>query len=333
MESDNQQLVIDGCMYPVGDFEGCSESVQKSKMNAFFLTLLSFEGFSETIRSIANIYNVVDQQEKTLGVARTYAELQKNAAAGKKSIILTFQEPYPIGNSLNNLRAFYEMGVRVVQLTYNKANYIGSGCTETIDRGLTDFGREMIHEMNRLGMLIDVSHSSKLTTLSAIQESESPVVFSHANVKKISHIPRNKTDEEIKLLAEKGGVMGLTPWAPLCWKGEINQQPTLDDYLDHVEYVIDLAGIDHVGYGSDAPPDDKIDTPGVLEQATLYPEVVGKYYSSVSEDFSLAHAKDFKGSKELDHVMMGLKKRGYSDDDVDKFIGGNFARVIKQVWK
>src|SRR5699024_10088204 len=123
----------------------------------------------------------------------------------------------------------------------------------------SDFGRELIYGMNRLGMVIDVSHSSRLTSLNAIEESTDPVVFSHANVKNISDNPRNKTDEEIKMLAEKGGVMGLTPWSPICWKGQVNEQPTLDDYLDHVEYVINLVGIDHVGYGSDTPPNEKID--------------------------------------------------------------------------
>lgn len=326
-------LTIDGCVYAEGEFNGCSEAVLNSRMNAFFLTLSSFDGFAETIRSIGRIYTLTDQEDKKVRVARSYDDLVKAAQAGQKSIILAFQEPYPIGNSLNNLRVFYELGVRVVQLTYNKANYIGTGCTEKTDGGLTDFGRQVIAEMNRLGMLVDISHCSPLTALEAIKVSTQPVVFSHANVKKISDNPRNRTDEEIKLLAEKGGVIGLTPWAAICWKRRENQQPSLDDYLDHVEYITNLVGIDHVGFGGDCTPDGKGDESGTVVQATLYPEVGGEYFSRVGTHPSLAHAKDFKGVQEIDNVIAGLQQRGYAEDTIDKFLGGNFARVIKQVWK
>lgn len=329
----SQGLTIDGCVYAEGEFAGCSEAVLASRMNAFFLTLSSFEGFAETVRSIGRIYQLTDQEEKRLRVARSYDDLVTAEQAGKKSIILAFQEPYPIGNSLDNLRVFYELGVRVVQLTYNKANYMGTGCTEKTDRGLTDFGRQAIREMNRLGMLVDVSHCSPLTALEAIRISEQPVVFSHANVKKISDNPRNRTDEEIKLLAEKGGVIGLTPWAAICWKRAEDQQPSLDDYLDHVEHVVNLVGIDHVGFGGDCPPDGKGDESGTIVQATLYPEVGGEYFRRVGTDPSLAHAKEFKGVQEIDNVIAGLKGRGFSEQEVEKFLGGNFARVIQQVWR
>ncbi|ANX11647.1 dipeptidase [Fictibacillus sp. WQ 8-8] len=333
MGSVSESLTIDGCAYAEGEFEGCSDAVHRSKLSAFFLTLSSFEGFSETIRSIGKIYNLADKEEKKICVARSYDDLVKNAQVGKKSIILAFQEPYPIGNSLDNLRVFYELGVRVVQLTYNKSNYIGTGCTESTDRGLTDFGRELIAEMNRLGMLIDVSHCSKLTVLEAIKASSQPIVISHANVKNISDNPRNKTDEEIKLLAEKGGVIGLTPWSAILWNSELDKQPSLDDYLDHVEYIINLVGINHVGFGSDITLDDKEDQSGTLVQANLYPEVVSEYYRRVGSEPIVSHAKNFKGVKEIDNVIVGLKKRGYSEEAIGKFLGGNFTRVLKQVWK
>ncbi|MNB65213.1 Membrane dipeptidase [compost metagenome] len=326
-------LTIDGCIYSEGDFEGCSEDVLQSRLNAFFLTLSSFNGFAETVRSIGKIYDLADKEEHRLSVARTYEDLVQASKAGKKSVILTFQEPYPIGDSLNNLRVFYELGVRVVQLTYNKANYIGTGCTESRDRGLTDFGRRVIAEMNRLGMLVDVSHCSKETVIDAIKASSQPIVFSHANVKQISNNPRNKSDEEIKLLAENGGVMGLTPWAPICWTRKADEQPALEDYLDHVEYVIKLVGIDHVGFGGDCTPDGKSDESGTIVQATMYPEVAGDYYARVGTDYVLAHAKGFDGVKDIDNVVRGLEKRGYGESDIEKFLGGNFARVIKQVWK
>jgi membrane dipeptidase len=333
MGNDFATLIVDGCAFSEGNFSGCSEEILKSPVDSFFLTLPNSEkGFTETIRSIGNIYNLADKENNFI-VANSYSDLAKAKIERKKSIILSFQDPYPIGQSLDNLRVFFELGVRVVQLTYNKANYIGTGCTETFDRGLTDFGKQLIKEMNRLGMIIDVSHCSKLTTLEAIHESNQPVVISHANVRKISDNPRNKTDEEIKLLAENGGVIGLTPWGPLCWKKNLNQQPTINDYLDHVEYVINLVGVDHVGFGGDHTLDDKEDREGTAVQSNLYPEVVADYDQRVGTKPEVRHAKNFKGAKEIQNVVDRLKSRGYKHSDINKFLGGNFERVIKQVLK
>lgn len=333
MSRDALTLSIDGCAFAEGDFIGFSEDILKSTVDAFFLTLPhSDEGFAETVSSIGRIYNLADREE-SFTVVRTHQDLAANKIVNKKSIILAFQEPHPIGNSLDNLRVFYELGVRVVQLTYNKANYIGTGCTESQDRGLTDFGKKLIKEMNRLGMLVDISHCSKRTALEAIKESEQPVVFSHANVKSLCDSPRNRTDEEIRLLAEKGGVIGLTPWGPLCYRKDYGQQPTLNDYLDHVEYVINLVGIDHVGFGGDNTLDDNEDRGGTAVQSALYPEVVADYDERIGTHPSVRHAKDFKGPKEIHNVIGGLKNRGYSPHEINKFLGGNFSRVIQQVWK
>ncbi|MFA1822751.1 dipeptidase [Virgibacillus oceani] len=322
--------VIDGCIFMDADFEGISKGIMKSKVDTFFLTMNSFAGYGETVKSITKIYKFVED-EPNIRVARTYNEIIENSDQGKKSLILTFQEPYPIGNSLNNLRTFYEMGVRVVQLTYNKSNYIGSGCTETNGGGLTDFGSEVVLEMNKLGMLVDLSHCNELTAREAIKTSEKPVVFSHGNASSVTENPRNKSDELIELVAKTGGVIGLTPWAPLCWNKNEIKQPALDDYLNHVEYVINLVGIDHVGFGSDVKILDTPSIEGAQTQATFYPEVVGGYYGKVGMDREISHAKDFKGAKEIDNVIESLLKRGYSETDVNKFLGGNFLRVLENV--
>lgn len=324
--------VIDGCMFMDGEFDGCSEGILKSKADTFFLTLNSFDGFAETVKSVARIYQYTDE-DPNVKVIRTYEDIENNSKNGVKSLVLTFQEPYPIGNSLENLRVFYELGARVVQLTYNKGNYIGSGCTEANGGGLTDFGKQLIKEMNKLGMLVDVSHSNEQTGRDAILASEKPIVFSHANVKAVTDNPRNKSDDLIKLLAENGGVMGLTPWGPLTWKEETKSQPSLDDYLDHVEHVVNLVGINHVGFGSDATLNDSPDTKGAMDQLTLYPEVAGSYYKTIGIGREFSSASGFKGAKDIANVIEGLQKRGYSEEDINKFLGGNFERVLKQVWK
>ena len=330
----NNSLVIDGCVFAEGDFKGCTPKVANSGLDAFFLTIPhSGEGFAQAANAIGNVYNLKDKEEKKFIIARTKKDIEDGAKAGKIAIILAFQDPFPIENSLDKLRVFYELGVRVVQLTYNKANYIGTGCIETVDKGLTDFGIRMIHEMNRLGMVVDLSHCSRLTALQAIEESEQPVVFSHACIRTMTESPRNRTDEELKSLAKKGGVIGLSPWGPLCWKKEKGVQPSLDDYIDHIDYAVDLLGIDHVAFGGDSTIDDSADASGTVEQATLYPAVVAEYNAKVGVHPSVRHAIGFKGAEEIGNVVEGMTRRGYKEDDIAKFLGGNFLRVIEKVWK
>lgn len=329
----NNSLVVDGCVFAEGDFKGCTPKVANSGLDAFFLTIPhSDEGFAPAANAIGNIYSLTDKDKKFV-VARTKKDIEDAAKAGKIAIILAFQDPFPIENSLDKLRVFYELGVRVVQLTYNKANYIGTGGLETIDKGLMDFGSRIIKEMNHLGMIIDLSHCSRLTALAAIEESEDPVVFSHACVRNLTESPRNRTDEELKLLAQKGGVIGLSPWGPLCWKKEKGVQPSLDDYIDHVDYVVDLIGIDHIAFGGDSTIDDSDDSSGIVEQATLYPAVVEEYNKKVGVHPSVRHAIGFNGAGEIENVVEAMLKRGYKEEDISKFLGGNFLRVISNVWK
>lgn len=236
-------------------------------------------------------------------------------------------------NQLTLLRAFYELGLRVVQLTYNKANYLGTGCCESEDHGLTDFGRDVVRAMNELGMLVDLSHCSRRTALEAIELSEHPVVFSHACTRGLADNPRNRTDEEIRALAASGGVMGVTPWGPICWKRERDEPPSLDDYLDHVERVVAVAGEEHVGFGTDQTVDGSRDEEGIGTQSALYPQVVGEYDRRVGAKPSVRYTRGFRDIRELPHVAEALSKRGFTDVAIGKFLGGNFRRVLERVWR
>ncbi|MFO8060130.1 MAG: membrane dipeptidase [Bacillota bacterium] len=324
-------FVFDGCIFAEGDFKGCARDVAESGLNAFFLTIPhSTEGFREAARAIGGIHQMADEPDSGLRVIRSPEDLQRADEEQETGLVLWFQDPHPIENSLELLRVFYELGVRAIQLTYNRANYLGSGCTERIDRGLTAFGAKVVREMNRLGVVIDLSHSSRQTALDAMRESTQPVLFSHANPRAITDSPRNKDDDQLKLLAEVGGVIGLTPWGPLCWRG--TGRPSLDDYIDHIEYVVDLIGIDHVGFGSDNTADHSSDAAGTEEQAALYPAVVAEYNRTVGTQPSARHAEGFSGPHNLDNLVDGLIGRGFGTADTAKLLGGNFLRVFKKVW-
>ncbi len=332
MKRSQKPLIFDGCLFTEGDFSGCAPDVIDAGLSGFLLTVpRSGEGFREAARSIARVHEVADDPRSHLVVARNHQDLRDAWEADRSAIVLWFQDPHAMENSLELLRVFYELGVRVMQLTYNQSNYLGTGCTEPVDAGLTAFGRTVVREMNSLGMVVDLSHSSRQTALDVLEVSTEPVLFSHANPKALTDSPRNKGDDEIKMVAAGGGVIGLTPWGPLCWKGK--RRPSLDDYLDHIDHVVDLVGVDHVGFGSDNTPDHSTDESGTVEQAELYPGVVAEYNRVVGTRPEVRHAEGFSGPHQVGSLVEGLKGRGYCQAEINKVLGANFLRVFGEVFR
>ncbi len=328
------RIVIDGCAFSEGEFRGISQKVIESPLDAFFFTVPGQkEGFYDCVVEIGKLYNLFDKRDKKIKIVRTLEDLAEAKKAGEKALIITFQDPHPIENSLDKLRVLYELGLRVVQLTYNKSNYIGTGCTETIDRGLTDFGKEVVKKMNELGIIVDLSHCSKQTALDVLKISAKPVVFSHAGIKTLTQNPRNRTDEELMLLKKNGGVIGLSPWGPICWDTTKKTRPTLDEFIEHIDYAVNMIGIGHVGFGSDNTLDDGKDLSGTAEQSLLYPGVVAEYDKYVGTKPEVRHAVGIDGIWDIGNVINKLVKKGYTTEDIDKFLGGNFLRIIKNVWK
>ena len=298
-----EDLIIDGCAFTETEFTGVTEDVLHSKMDAFFLTIPGEgDGYVASTRSIGKIYNMLDNPKYGLMIAKSVADIYKAKEDGKKALILAFQNPNSIENSLEQLRVFYELGVRVIQMTYNDANFIGTGCCESQDGGLTDFGKRVLKMMNRLGMLADLSHVGKKTTMDIIRLSEKPVAITHAGVYNITPSVRTKTDEEML------------------------------DYVDHVDYVVNLIGIDHVSFGADNTLDGNKDDKGTADQAVLYPAVVGAYNSCVGTRSDERHAKGFEGCWQLENVIDEMKRRGYSEEDIAKLTGKNLLRVLRANW-
>lgn len=329
-----RKMVIDGCAFCEGDFTGVSEEVKRSGLTAFFLTTPGeSDGLAACAANIGGIYNLADDPAQGLAVIRTAADLEACAAAGRIGIILSFQNPHCIENSLDNLRALYELGIRVVQMTYNLANYMGSGCVEPVDAGLTRFGRQALREMNRLGIVADASHCGPKTTLDILQLSEKPVVISHAGARALTDNIRNKTDDMLLALKANGGVIGLSSWGPLCWNEAAGTRPTLDDFLNHVDYVVNLIGIEHVGFGGDSTLDNNADLKGTAHQATLYAPVVEAYNRAIGTDPDERHAIGLRGSWQLDNAARAMAARGYAEADIDRFLGLNFLRVLKANWR
>jgi membrane dipeptidase len=217
------------------------------------------------------------------------------------------------------------LGQRIVQLTYNDRSSVGCGCLETSDSGLTQFGRICVREINHLGLVLDLAHASPRTTLDAAFLSAAPIIVSHANVRKLCDSPRNLSDEIIKAVARSGGVIGITAYAPFC-ETAAGVRPSIDCYIEHITYIANLVGIDHVGIGSDF-----FDGESLIRFEHFfrlrYPEIVRDYTIDTVYVDGLGTVDD------LPRIAETLARRGASEIEIRKVLGENFLRVFGQVWK
>jgi len=219
---------------------------------------------------------------------------------------------------------FHNLGQRVSQLTYNARNLIGNGSTERRDDGISDFGVGIVQRMNRVGMAVDVSHCGDRTTLDAFEASKQPVLITHSNCRALApgH-PRCKTDEAIQQMAKSGGVMGITGVRMFVK----NDEPTtIEHLLDHFDHVRKLVGVQHLGVGSDIDLDGYDDMPA--------PELQ-RLRASYKGSYGFRDKIDIEGvdhPKRMFDLTEGLIRRKYSDADIEAVLGGNFKRVLSQIW-
>jgi membrane dipeptidase len=222
-----------------------------------------------------------------------------------------------------DVKAFYEYGLRCSQLTYNSQNFLGSGSTDREDGGVSDYGAEIIKAMNDVGMLVDVSHCGDKTTLDAIEISAKAIAITHSNCRALNDHPRLKTDEAIRKLAAKGGVMGITG-VRMFVRGK--EPTTVEDVIDHIDHVVKLVGIDHVGIGTDSDLKgyDKMEPPQLKMLRESYKASYG-FRDKIDTD-------GFNGTKRYFDLTEALFRRGYSDDNVIAVLGGNFRRLLGATW-
>jgi membrane dipeptidase len=277
----------------------------------------------KTLASMPDAYNVVESADG----------LRRAENAKPIGVILGLQSASLLADQSEHLTVLHDLGVRVLQLTYNDRNLIGSGWLVPDDTGVTAFGRSVIAAANRDGIAIDLSHCGLRTTLDAIDLSAGPVLVTHANPAAQCPSGRNKPDAVLRALAARGGVIGLTAFSPLAVRPN-GGAPRLDDFLDLIDYTVDLIGIDHVGIGSD-----HVD--GVFQreaferewgwQAPLYRQItphIGPWYG-----YDTKAVIGFAAASDWDNLSAGLARRGYDEDAIDKIRGGNFVRVFQHVWQ
>lgn len=268
--------------------------------------------------------------DKILHVTRV-GDVARAKREGKLGIIFHFQNTQPLERNPGLVEVYYRLGVRMIQLTYNLKNWVGDGCDEVTDAGLSEFGRRVIREMNRIGMVVDLSHTGYRTTMDAIEVSEAPVVFSHSGVKAVCDSRRNLTDDQIEAVAQKGGVIGLNAFPAFVAK---RRWPTLDDLLKHADYIAEKVGTDYLSVGLDFYQG-QWPYASQKEAMAMYEEALrtGRWRPGTYPKPPYKYAKGVEVPSKLPNLTAALLARGYGERDVRKILGENLIRVFTQVWK
>jgi membrane dipeptidase len=283
------------------------------------------EAFDDMRREIEAYERHIARKPDRLSRVRATSDI--DASVGKRTLGLLYytQNASPLQDRAERLDDLYRLGVRIVQLTYNTRNLLGDGCLERTDSGLSRFGVEVIERMNAARMLVDVSHCGGATTLDGIRLSKAPVAITHAGCKAVYDHPRNKTDEALKLMADRGGAIGIFQINPYLGAKERN---TLDDYLRHVDHAVKVAGIDHVGIGSDREhrtiPDTEEEKQKLIEELSRLRPVTAATFRWPFFIGELNHPR------RMETIAAALSTRGYTAAQVEKIMGGNFYRLFRE---
>ncbi|MFC1529883.1 dipeptidase [Gemmatimonadota bacterium] len=251
------------------------------------------------------------------------ADIHRARSEGKLAIFYQLQNTTPIQKDLDRVDMFYNLGLRSLQLTYNYQNYVGTGCRDRFDGGLTVFGIELIERMNEIGLLIDTSHANMKTMSEAIAHSKVPTTVSHTGCESVYSHVRNTTDENLRALADSGGVVGLCQIRPFLTG--VHSEDNVRFYFDHIDHAVKVAGIDHVCIGSDR--DHRVIEDSEEELALLLEEEGAQFDP---RDWPL-YMPALNGPRRMEVVWDGLLGRGYSEGEVEKIMGLNLLRLYTEV--
>ncbi len=304
------------------------EELREADVGGVTVTCGFWEGTVESLDKLARWRDLVAENAGLVAIARTAQEIRDIRASGRTALILGYQNSNLLEGRIRFVELFAELGVRVIQLTYNNQNELGGSCYEAEDSGLARFGREVIREMNRCGILVDLSHVGDRTSLDAIECSEKPVAITHANPKRLFDHKRNKGDAVLKALAEKGGVLGCAAYRNITPPAAC---ATVEAWGEMVARTVDLIGIDHVAVGTDRSHNHvKADYDWMR---------MGRWTRSV--DYGAGSAANpgkapppewFTEVRHLARIPEGLRKAGFSPAEVEKITSGNWLRLYGDVF-
>jgi membrane dipeptidase len=311
------------------------ENVRRSGITAVNSTVSSLApgdaAFELSVKNIAAWELELDRHPEVFRRIRRRQDILDVKKARQLGVILGFQDTVPFADRIERVDLFQRLGVRIVQLTYNGSNLVGDGCLVPQDGGLKPFGRQVVRRLNELGMLVDVSHVGWQTTRETITASTVPVAATHSGAAAVNNVPRCKPDDILRSLAQRGGVIGIFMMPFLRAAG----QPTADDFLRHVNHCINVCGEDHVGVGSDLSITPLDLTP---EFRRLHADFVkqrrAQGISAPGEDENVFnYVPEFNSPRRMELVADRLAAAGHSSGRIEKILGGNWMRLLGDVWK
>jgi len=314
----NQPIVFDGLQISNWSEEVLQE-IRDGGVGGINATCAVWDETLETIQNIADLRALQRRHPELMRIVTTTGQIREAAANKQVGVVLGFQNTSPFGQDYSLVETFQKLGVRIAQLTYNIQNYVGGACYDPQDSGLTRFGSIIVSEMNRVGMLIDLSHVGNRTSLDAIRESGTPVAITHANPLWFADSPRNKPDEVINALVERGGVIGVCLYPNVIGGKDTSQK----EFSEMVVRLIDQVGVDHVGLGSDCTRNWDSSYVGVLRDGRWQP-YSGATWPEWPEWFS--SPRDFPA------LANSLSDAGLSDTALDAVMGENWMRLFDQVF-
>ena len=267
-------------------------------------------------------------QQKFVIRGATVDDIVRAHNEGKLALVPALEGPGPIENEVERIDVLYGLGVRMMGITYSESNPLGSGIKEDNDGGLTKFGKQAVRRMNKVGMLIDCSHSGPKTTLDTIDYSEKPIILSHVGARKLWESKRLCNDDVLKACAEHGGVVGIEA-APHTTMTKTHMTHDLEAYMEHFEYCANLVGIDHVSFGTDGLFGDHVGLHHLFAKSLA----TGETHNQTLPYQEVPYVKGLENPTEASwNILRWLVKHGYSDEDIAKVIGLNTLRVLKEVW-
>ena len=342
-----ESIVIDSSVVAVIDYVAENmwlDDVLKGGLTATNLTVCMQRSFTEALKELMEHNRWAEKNSGRVVVVRKAADIERAKREGKHGIMYGPQDSMFLERSVELMDVAYEHGLRAMQLTYNYQNEVGAGCRERKDPGLSIFGENVVQRMNQLGILIDLSHTGDQTCWDAIEHSSDPVSFTHIIPRRSAperpggyaewanrstslwgsfveySKQRGKSDDMMQACAEKGGVIGVTPF----FAKKAGKSTLTDDTLDQLDETVDIVGVDHAGFGSD------LEFPNSITRAAFIYKNPGR----IDVDYFTPMDKTW-GYGWLEHMpnfTMGLVARGYSDQEVKKILGANFVKLFKRVW-
>lgn len=333
LEKDPPFIYVDPCMqiWPDADLH----LAHRHGVTAYGVT--AWDPHSEMAAAVDGMmyWHGVTHEHANLTVIKTVEDVRRAKREGKAGLLLAAQCGDWVGYDLGRIQAMAELGLRMMLLVYNANNQLACGSLDRVDGGLSLLGERVVEECNRVGIVLDCSHTAKRSSLEVMERSDHPCVFSHSNPSAISPNPRNIDDEQIRACISGEGVIALVSWGPLCMRPNTTHRPTLDEFFQIIDYVVDMAGsTDNVAISTDMSIGTYPDHPHDPFGPPTYPNIAAQYNEHVTADFRSPkrQVEGFGDYAQIVQVAEGLSAWGYSDTDVRKMLAENFLRVCGEVW-